>query len=94
MAQNCRRQFNVDLGLAVGRFPAFDTSAPEPKPMFVGLAFAGGVHVRSFPYAGHPATLKIFCAKRALNVARLALLERAMGTGLTCGNGPKGVAQE
>jgi len=75
MAASCRRRFGADFGLAVSRFPEFDASAPEPKPMFVALADDGGVRVESFPYVGHPATLKIFCAKRALNVIRLALLE-------------------
>jgi hypothetical protein len=30
---------------------------------------------RVHPLAGHPATMKIFCAKTALNFARLAMLE-------------------
>jgi nicotinamide mononucleotide (NMN) deamidase PncC len=76
MAASCRQRFGADYGLAVSRFPEFDPAAPEPKPMFVGLADEQGVLIRSFPYAGHPATLKVFSAKRALNVARLAMLER------------------
>ena len=74
MAADCRRQFGTDYGLAVGRFPESDPKATRPKPFFVGLASPDGVEVESFPYAGHPATLKIFCAKRALNVVRLAML--------------------
>jgi nicotinamide-nucleotide amidase len=76
MAANCRVQLGADLGLAVSRFPQSDASAAKPQPMFVGLADADGVGVKSFPYAGHPATLKTFCANRALSVARLALTER------------------
>ncbi|HUT95490.1 MAG TPA: hypothetical protein VMY37_38905, partial [Thermoguttaceae bacterium] len=75
MAAECRHRFGADYGLAVSRFPEFDPAAPEPKPMFVGLADADGVQVTSFPHAGHPATLKVFSANRALNVARLAMLE-------------------
>ncbi len=75
MAAGCRDRFGSDYGLAVSRFPEIDPSAPEPKPMFVALASEPGVEVKRFPYAGHPATLKIFSAKRALNVARLALME-------------------
>jgi nicotinamide-nucleotide amidase len=77
MAASCRQRFEADYGLAVGSFPPLDPSAAEPKPMFIGLATVDGVQVDSFPYAGHPATLKIFSAKRALNVARLAMLEVA-----------------
>jgi len=80
MAAACRRRFGSDYGLAVSRFPEFDPGAPEPRPMFVGLADAAGVRVTSFPYAGHPATLKVFSAKRALNVARLAMLDVGLGT--------------
>jgi len=75
MAAACRRRFGADYGLAVSRFPEFDPAAPEPGSMFVGLADADGVRVTSFPYAGHPATLRVFSANRALNVARLALLD-------------------
>ncbi len=77
MAANCRQRFGADYGLAVSRFPQSDSSARGPRPMFVGLATSDGVEIKSFPYAGHPATLKIFCAKRALNVARLAMLKKA-----------------
>ena len=43
------------------------SSSPWPRPT--------ACEVKAFPYAGHPATLKIFCAKRALNLVRLAMLE-------------------
>jgi len=75
MAGACRERFRTDYGLAVSRLPEFDPAALEPKPMFVGWADGSGVRVTSFPHAGHPATLKVLSAKRALNVARLALLE-------------------
>lgn len=75
MAAACRERFGADYGLAVSRFPEFDPAAPEPESILVGWADAAGVRVTSFPHAGHPATLKVFSAKRALNVARLALLD-------------------
>jgi len=76
MAGRCRERFGADYGLAVGRFPEFDASAAEPKPVFMALATAEGVRVKAFPFAGHPATLKIFCAKRALNLLRLEMLNQ------------------
>ena len=75
MAVGCRERFASDYALAVGRFPEFDPEAAEPNPVFFALATPGGTEVRQSPFAGHPATLKIFCAKRALNIVRLALLE-------------------
>ena len=77
MAAGCRRRFAADYGLAVSRFPSFDPAVAEPEPMFVALADAEGVRVKPFPFTGHPALLKAFSAKRALNVVRLALLQGA-----------------
>ncbi len=75
MAAGCRRRFGADYGLAVGRFPAVEPGAAGPPPVHIALATPDGdVLLKPFPYAGHPATLKVFCAKRALNVARLALM--------------------
>jgi len=74
MATACRRRFGADYGLAVGRFPKLDPAASEPETVFFALDSAEGVQVKSSPFAGLPATLKIFCAKRALNLARLAML--------------------
>ncbi len=75
MAEHCRRRFGADLALAVSRFPRFAPEAAAPKPFYLALATADGTRTRSRPFAGHPALLKIFSAKRALNLARLALLE-------------------
>ena len=74
MAVRCRRRFRADYALSVGRFPLFDPAASQPKPVFFALATAEGVEVKSFPFAGHPALLKTFCAKRALNLVRLEML--------------------
>jgi len=75
MAARCRERFGADYGLAVGRFPEFDASAPEAKPVFMALATDESVRVRSFPFAGHPTTLRVFCGKRALNLLRLEILD-------------------
>lgn len=74
MAAACRRQFEADYGLAVGPFPAPQADGAEPEPAFFALAGPGGVELREVLYAGHPATLRVYCAKHALNLARLALL--------------------
>ncbi len=44
-----------------------------PAPFHLALASSDGVTAKSYPYAAHPAILKIFCAKRALNLVRLAI---------------------
>ncbi len=75
MALGCRERFASDYALAVGRFPEFDPEAAEPNPVFFALATPGGAEVKQSPFAGHPDWLKVFCAKRALNIVRLALLE-------------------
>jgi len=75
MAVACRERFASDYALAVGRFPEFDPEGAEPNPVFFALATPGGTEVKQSPFAGHPAWLKTFCAKRALNIVRLALLE-------------------
>ena len=75
MAQNCRRRFNADLGLAVGPFPEFNPDAIRPERFHVALATPDGTRSESYAFAGHPALLRILSAKRALNLARLDLLE-------------------
>jgi nicotinamide-nucleotide amidase len=72
MAAACRQRFGADYALAVGCFPRFDPR--EPIPVYLALADANGVTVKSIPYAGHPATLRIYIAKHALNMLRLKLL--------------------
>jgi nicotinamide-nucleotide amidase len=75
MATRCRQQYGADYGLAVTQFPAFDPAESEPSPFFVGLAGPDRCHAKPVLYAAHPAILKTFCAKCALNVFRLAMLE-------------------
>ena len=72
-AAACRQRFKADYALAVGAFP--DPNLIEPKPVHLLLAQADGAIVKSVPYAGHPATLRIYIAKHALNMLRLAILD-------------------
>ncbi|NLY03222.1 MAG: CinA family nicotinamide mononucleotide deamidase-related protein [Rhodopirellula sp.] len=74
MAERCRRQFGADYTLAVSRFPFADGPSGEPEQVFLALASADSVQAKSLPFAGHPALLKVYIAKQALNFARLALL--------------------
>lgn len=76
LAAGCRKRFDADLALAVGPFPLFDPQAPEPKPLHMALATSAGVSLKSIPFAMHPAILRVYCAKQALNMVRLALLEK------------------
>ncbi len=75
MAEACRTLFGADYALAVGRFPSGETTDAEPR--LVALAFASGdsIKVKSVPFAGHPALLRVYLAKQALDFARLALLQ-------------------
>jgi nicotinamide-nucleotide amidase len=77
MAAACRERFGADYGLAVGCFPAYDPQ--DPKPVHLALADAKSVKVKSIPYAGHPAWLRIYIAKHALNLLRLALMDSSAG---------------
>jgi nicotinamide-nucleotide amidase len=74
MAVAVRERFHADYGLAISPFPEFDTAAAEPKHAYCALASVDGVRHKKIPFAGHPATLRIFCAKTALNMARLELM--------------------
>jgi nicotinamide-nucleotide amidase len=74
MATACRDRFGADFGLAVSAFPEYDPQGEAPSQFWLALATAEGVATKSYPYASHPAILKNFCAKRALNLVRLAIL--------------------
>ncbi|MBN2024371.1 MAG: CinA family nicotinamide mononucleotide deamidase-related protein [Pirellulales bacterium] len=73
MAQACRRRFGADYGLAVSQFPERDPASAEPPSVHFALATSEGVRPKSVPFAGHLATLAVFCAKHALDFARLEL---------------------
>ncbi len=74
MAAACRERMAADLALAVSEFPDLAVRGTEPKRLFVALASADGVTVRSAPHFGHPEILKARAAKQALNLVRLVLL--------------------
>jgi len=74
MASGCREQFGADYGLAVGPFPSPVPVGGEPQPVLFALASADGVQQKGIPFVGHPATLRIYAAKHALNFLRLAML--------------------
>ena len=77
MAAACRERFGADYALAVGCFP--DVDPQEPKPVHLALADGQGVNIKSIPYAGHPAWLKMYIAKHALNLLRLAIMDSFLG---------------
>jgi len=75
MAIGCRERFGAYYGLAVGAFPGPDARRSSPAAVFFALASPAGVRVQSVPFAIHPAQVKVYCAKHALNLVRLAMLE-------------------
>jgi nicotinamide-nucleotide amidase len=83
LAADCRRQFNTDLGLAMGPLPS---GAPRsgtgaegslPRTVVIALALEEGVLRREIPIGIHPALLRIYLAKHALNFVRLEMRPRA-----------------
>ncbi|MGA2031739.1 MAG: CinA family nicotinamide mononucleotide deamidase-related protein [Thermoguttaceae bacterium] len=79
LAQRCRGQFQSDYGLAVGPFPSrpAEERAVEPPLVAFALATPTAVRVKQIPFAGHPALLRTYCGKVALDMLRLELLEGA-----------------
>jgi nicotinamide-nucleotide amidase len=86
MAQSVRQRTGADFGLGVAAFPAQGpvepTAAAGPHStemtgtLHVALATSDNVRVKGFPLASHPAITKTRSAKQALNMLRLALLNR------------------
>ncbi len=74
MASAVRARFAASCGLAVGKAPKFDPHV-EAQPLWMALAAADGIHTREMPCGGHPAILRTWAAKQALNLVRLRLLE-------------------
>jgi nicotinamide-nucleotide amidase len=70
LAQQVRKTWGADYGLAVGRYPSQEGHAP------VGLALAYPDGVRTLPasFGGHPQVAPVRVAKQALNLVRLHLL--------------------
>jgi nicotinamide-nucleotide amidase len=79
MAARAREKFSSDYGLGVASFPlrAAAEGGEASGMLPVALATKGGVQAKSFPLASHPAITKTRSAKQALNVLRLAMLNRA-----------------
>lgn len=71
MALAVARATGATYGLGIAAFPASSDGALQ-----VALATGDNVRVKAFPFASHPAIVKPLAAKRALNVVRLALLNR------------------
>src|SRR5262249_15288672 len=72
MAQSIGERAGADFGLAVAAPPATDNDHP-----FIALATPDGVRAKGFPVVGHPAVRRPRAAKNALNMLRLALLNRS-----------------
>jgi nicotinamide-nucleotide amidase len=75
MATSIRERFDADYGLAVAAFPTSGSSSDELSGMLnIAIATRKSVRAKGFPVASHPAIIKVRCAKRALNMLRLQLL--------------------
>jgi nicotinamide-nucleotide amidase len=79
MAIGCREQFGADYGLAIGTIlpsPAGREAGVEgesPPSVVLALASSAGVRQKAIPCGIHPAILRIYVAKHALNFVRLSL---------------------
>jgi hypothetical protein len=66
----------ADYGLATGPLPQAPATGMAPGPYYLALASATGVRLLAQPAGGDPVTARVRGAKQALNVIRLALLDR------------------
>ncbi|MEX0613264.1 MAG: CinA family nicotinamide mononucleotide deamidase-related protein [Pirellulales bacterium] len=86
MATSVREKIGADYGLGIAAFPDGDPQLPDAAPgphgremtgtLHVALARSDNVRVKGFPLASHPAITKTRSAKQALNLLRLAMLNR------------------
>jgi nicotinamide-nucleotide amidase len=87
MARALRDKTGADFGLGVAAFPVsgdkVHTATAGPREtqertgtLQVALATCDNVRVKAFPLASHPAITKTRAAKQALNMVRLAMLNR------------------
>ncbi len=76
MALAVSDRFASDYGLAVGPFPKGDPAASSPAPVHLAVAGRGKTVCEPFVFAAHPAIQRHRCAKQALNLLRLSILER------------------
>jgi nicotinamide-nucleotide amidase len=73
-AQQSRKQFETDYGLAIGAFPQSDADGGVPGQVVFAVAADGGTESHTSPFAGHPEILKPRAAKQALNLLRKRFL--------------------
>ena len=73
LATQVRQDFQADLGLAVGAFPADDS---PPGDFFLALSARDHLRSTSCRFAGHPDIRRERSAKQALDLVRLWALER------------------
>ena len=71
----CRQQFRTDFGLAVGSLPLVRDSG-EAKQVHFALASEAGVATFHVSSGIHPDIVRDYCAKHAINLARLELIKR------------------
>ena len=77
LAEACRKRFSADIGLALGAFLYADRrndDATSPATLQIALATSAGVEKIEFNVQLHPDIVHIYCAKRALDTVRLALV--------------------
>lgn len=77
LAVACREHFQTDYGLAIGSLP-FRSESELSEAAHVHFAFASADEVRTLQVSSgiHPDILMDYCAKHAINLARLALMEK------------------
>jgi nicotinamide-nucleotide amidase len=76
MALAIQERTGADYGLAIAAFPPGARETERTGMLQVALATADSVKVKCFPLASHPSITKQRAAKQALNMVRLALLNR------------------
>jgi nicotinamide-nucleotide amidase len=70
-ADEVRRSFGADWGLALSDFP---TAGATPGDIYIAHSSRGGVATVAYPFVGHPEILTPRAVKQALNFLRLSLL--------------------
>ena len=81
MAQAIRARTGADYGLAVAGLPIdtarqLRTGGELDGTLHIALAFGENVRAKGYPLSGHPALVRTRAAKQALNMLRLAMLNR------------------
>ncbi|MGA2255613.1 MAG: CinA family nicotinamide mononucleotide deamidase-related protein [Thermoguttaceae bacterium] len=75
MAIACREQFQTDFGLAIGPLPSVSDTG-EAQQVHFTLAAAAGVKTFHVSSGIHPDIVGDYCAKHAINLARLIMLKQ------------------